>query len=129
MANIPPIFPGWHYACCIYGKGRNVEREIGKMKKIALLILIMSSAILLNWVSGSYAAEFLGYTMVPKQVKFYTIILGMLGASAGMVATLYATLGLADLRKKRKAKVVGPAPFKDTAAFGDEVAIAAQPAR
>ena len=92
------------------------------MKKLALLILIVSCATLLTWVSSSYAAEFLGYTMVPKQAKFYTIILGLIGASVGMVSALYAALWLSDFREKRKAKVLNPT-------FGGEMAAAAQPAK
>jgi len=92
------------------------------MKKLALLILTMASVIPLTWVSSSYAAEFLGYTMVPKQASFYTIILGLIGASVGMVSALYAALWLADLRKKRQVEVVNPA-------FGGEMAAAAQPAK
>jgi hypothetical protein len=107
----------------------NAERGKEKMKKLAILILIMCSAILLTWVSSSYAAEFLGYTMVPKQAKFYTIILGMIGASVGMVTALHAALWLADLRKKRKATVVKLAFGRDAEAFGGGIAAAAQPAK
>ena len=99
------------------------------MKKMALLILIMSSAILLTWVASSYAAEFLGYTMVPKQAKFYTILLGLIGASVGMVSALHAALWLADLRKKRKVKIIKPAFSGNIEAFGGEMASASQPAK
>ena len=74
--------------------------EEGKMKKLALLILTMSPVILLTWASSSYASEFLGYTMVPKQAKFFTIILGTIGASVGLVWALHAALWFSDLRKK-----------------------------
>jgi len=99
------------------------------MKRMALLILIMSSAILLTWASSSYAAEFLGYTMVPKQAKFYSILLGLIGASVGMVSALHAALWLADLRKKRKVKIIKPAFSRNIEAFGGEMAAAAQPAK
>lgn len=99
------------------------------MKKMVVFILIMSSAILLIWLSSSYAAEFLGYTVVPKQAKFYTIILGGIGASVGMVSALYGALWLADLKKKRKARVAKPAFSRDTEAFGGAIAAAAQPAK
>jgi len=96
---------------------------------MALLILIMSSAILLTWVSNSYASEFLGYTMVPKQARFYTIILGLIGASVGMVSALHAALWLSDLREKRKVKVIKPALSRGVKGFGGEMAAAAQPAK
>lgn len=99
------------------------------MKKMAVLILIVSSAIMLTWVSSSSAADFLGYTMVAKQAKFYTIILGVIGASVGMVSALYGTLWLADLRKKRKVRVLKPAFSREAEAFGGEFAAAAQPAK
>jgi hypothetical protein len=99
------------------------------MKKMAVLILIVSSAIMLTWVSSSYAADFLGYTMVAKQAKFYSIILGVIGASVGMVSALYGTLWLADLRKKRKVRVMKPAFSREAEAFGGEFAVAAQPAK
>jgi len=107
----------------------NAERREEKMKKMAVLILFMSSTILLTWVSSSYSADLLGYPMVPKQAKFYTIILGVIGASGGMVSALYGTLWLADLRKKRKVKVMKPAFSREAAAFGGEMAAAAQPAK
>ena len=99
------------------------------MKKMAVLIFIMSSAILLGWVSSSYAAEFLGYTMVPKQAKFYVIILGVIGASVGMVSALHAALWLADLRKKRKTTVVKFAFARAGETLRGEMAAAAQPAK
>ena len=99
------------------------------MKKLTLLILAISSVILLTWVSSSYAAEFLGYTMVPKQTKFYTIILGTIGISVGLVSALHAALWLSDLRKKRKTTVVKLAFGRDGETFGGEMATAAQPAK
>jgi len=92
------------------------------MKKLALLILTISSVIPLTWVSSSHAAEFLGYTLVPKQATFYIIILGLIGASMAMVSALYGTLWLADLRKKRKAEVV-------KLTLGSAMGAAAQPAK
>src|SRR3972149_8398065 len=103
----------------------NTERGEEKMKKMAVLILIMSSAILLTWVSSSYAAEFLGYSMVPKQVKFYAIILGVIGASVGMVSALHAALWLADLRKKRKTTGLKISFRREAGTFGGGVGGAA----
>jgi hypothetical protein len=99
------------------------------MKKMAVLILIISSAIMLTWISSSYAADFLGYTMVAKQAKFYTIILGVIGASVAMVSGLYGALWLVDLRKKRKVRVIKPAFSRKAEAFGREFAAAAQPSK
>jgi hypothetical protein len=68
-----------------------------EMKKLA--ILIMTSAFLLSLASGGYAAEFLGYSMVPKQLKFYTIILSVIGVSMAMVSAVHISLWVADLKK------------------------------
>ena len=98
------------------------------MKKLTLLILIVSCAALLTWACSAYAAEILGYTMVPKQAKFYTIILGLIGASVGMASALYAALWLSDLREKRKARAIKPFGTA-LKGFGGEMAVAAQPAK
>jgi len=63
-------------------------------------ILIISSVILLGWVSNLYAAEILGYPLVGKQVKFYSIILGTIAASVFMVSALYLCFWLADFKRK-----------------------------
>jgi hypothetical protein len=71
------------------------------VKKLA--ILIMTLAILLSMVSYGNSAELLGYPIVPKQARFYTIILGLIGVSAGMVSMTYFSFWVTDL-KKRKAR-------------------------
>jgi len=69
------------------------------MRKIA--ILIMASAVLLSLTSSVFAAEFLGYPIVPKQVQFYTIILGVIGLSMVMVLAVYVFMWIEDFRKKK----------------------------
>ena len=62
--------------------------------------MVISSLILLGWVSSLYAAEILGYPLVEKQVKFYTIILGTIVASVFVVSALYFCFWLVDFKKK-----------------------------
>jgi len=79
------------------------------MKKITTLLI--SSAILLVSFSSVYAAEILGYPIVPKQAKFYTIILGVIGFSMAMVGAAYFCFWLMDLKEKRKVTIM-PSPTK-----------------
>ncbi len=51
-------------------------------------IVITASMILVGLASNVYAAEILGYPIVAKQAKFYSIILGVMAASMAMVAVL-----------------------------------------
>jgi hypothetical protein len=44
----------------------------------------------------------LGYPIVPKQARFYTIILGLIGVSAGMVSMAYFSFWVTDLKKRRE---------------------------
>jgi uncharacterized membrane protein YeaQ/YmgE (transglycosylase-associated protein family) len=69
------------------------------MKKI--IIPAIASAIIITWVSGANAGEILGYPIVQKQATFYTMILGLIGASMGIVGAAYACFFLADLKKKK----------------------------
>jgi len=94
------------------------------MKKLA--ILIMTSAILLSLASAGYAAEFLGYSTVPKQLKFYTIILSVIGVSVAMVSAVYISLWVVDLKKKRL-NAAKAALHEGKEAFGRQ--LAAQPAK
>jgi hypothetical protein len=87
-------------------------------------IVIMASMILVAWTSNVYAAEILGYPIVAKQAKFYSIILGVIAASAAMVSMSYLCFWLADL--KNRAKVSKPAANR---AFAGELAAAAQSAK
>jgi hypothetical protein len=93
------------------------------MKKTT--ILIMTSLILLSWVSSVYAAEILGYPLVEKQAKFYSVILGVIGASMALVFVTYTSFWLADWKKE----VATHALRREKKALGGELAAAAQPAK
>ena len=88
-------------------------------------ILIMTSLILLSWVSSVYAAEILGYSIVEKQAKFYTIILGVIAVSIVLVSVTYLGSWLADLKKK----VATHALRGEKDSLGGELAAAAQSAK
>jgi hypothetical protein len=87
-------------------------------------IVIMATMVLIAWTSNVYAAEILGYPIVAKQAKFYSIILGVIAASVAMVSISYLCFWLADLKKRAKV-------FKPVAngAFAGELAAAAQSAK
>jgi len=87
-----------------------------------LTILIISSVILLGWVSSLYAAEILGYPLVEKQATFYTIILGLIAASVFMVSALYLCLWLADFKKKAATHTMQ----REKEVLGGELAVALQ---
>ncbi len=88
-------------------------------------ILVITSVILLGWVTNVYAGEILGYPVVEKQAKFYSIILGLIGASMTLVAGSYLLFWVTDLRKK----VAKPALRHKKEIFAGELAAAAQPAK
>ena len=92
------------------------------MKKSTIVITALM--ILIGLASNVYAAEILGYPIVAKQAKFYSIILGVIAASVAMVGMAYVGFWLADLKKK--AKVYRPA---EKAVFAGELAAAAQSAK
>ena len=92
------------------------------MKK--LTIAITASIILIGLASHAYAGEILGYPIVAKQAKFYSIILGVIAASVGMVAISYLCFWLADLKKR--ATVSKPV---EKASFAGELVAAAQSAK
>jgi hypothetical protein len=96
-------------------------KEGMKMKKST--IVITASMILVGVASNVYAAEILGYPIVAKQAKFYSIILGVIAASVAMVAVSYLYFWLADLKKR--AAVSRPV---EKAAFAGEMVAAAQSA-
>ncbi len=81
--------------------------------------------ILLGWITNLYAADILGYPIVEKQAKFYTIILGLIGASMALVGGSYLLFWLVDLRKK----AIKPALQHETKIFAGELAAAAQSAK
>ena len=90
-----------------------------------LTTLIVSSVIFLGWVSSLYAAEILGYPLVQKQAKFYTIILGLIAASVFMVSTLYLCLWLADFKKRAAART----GQREREVLGGKLAVAFQSAK
>ena len=63
-------------------------------------IAITASMILIGLASSAYAGEILGYPIVAKQAKFYSIILGVIAASVAMVSISYLCFWLADLKKR-----------------------------
>jgi hypothetical protein len=76
--------------------------------------------------SNSFAAEILGYPVAPTQAKFYLLILGLLGVSAGLVAVSYFAFWVLDLQKREK----GPdAAVCKEKTFAGELAVAAQSAK
>ena len=97
-------------------------KEGNKMKKST--IVIMASTILVAWASNVYAAEILGYPVVAKQLKFYSIILGVIAASVAMVSFAYLCFWLADLKKR--ARVPKPVASRT---FVGQLAAAAQSAK
>ncbi len=97
------------------------------MKK--LTILIITTAILCCWISSAYAADILGYPIVPQQAKFYLIILTAIGASMAMVATAYFSFWLVDLKKKQQVVAAKPALNSGLKTFGGHLAASAQSAK
>ncbi len=88
-------------------------------------ILIITSMILLGWISNVYAAEILGYPIVEKQARFYTLILGIIGASVALVGLSYLCFWLIELKKK----AAKPALRREKEAFAGELVAAAQSAK
>ncbi len=87
-------------------------------------IAITASMILVGLASRAFAGEILGYPIVAKQAKFYSIILGVIAASVSMVAISYLCFWLADLKKR--ATVSKPV---EKAAFVGKLLAAAQSAK
>ena len=85
----------------------------------------MTLMILMGWISNAYAAEILGYPIVEKQAKFYTIILGVIAASLGLVALSYLCFWLVDL--KEKAARIGS--WREKESFAGQLVAAAQSAK
>jgi hypothetical protein len=83
-------------------------------------IAITTSMILIALASNAYAGEILGYTIVAKQAKFYSIILGVIAASVSMVAISYLCFWLADLKKWARV----PKPVEKVVFAGEWVAAA-----
>jgi len=87
-------------------------------------IAITASMILIGLASSAFAGEILGYPIVAKQAKFYSIILGVIAASVAMVSISYLCFWLADLKKR--ATVSKPV---EKASFAGELVAAAQSAK
>ena len=85
----------------------------------------MTSLILLGLVSSVYAADILGYPIVEKQAKFYTIILGVIAASVALVSVTYLGYWLDDLKKRTATQGLR----RERKAFGSELVAAAQSAK
>jgi uncharacterized membrane protein YeaQ/YmgE (transglycosylase-associated protein family) len=92
------------------------------MKKSTILIMI--AMILIGWISNVSAAEILGYPVVEKQARFYTLILSIIGASIGLVGLSHLSFWLIELKKK----AAKPTLRKEKEAFA-ELAAAAQSAK
>jgi len=87
-------------------------------------IAITASMILIGLASHAFAGEILGYPIVAKQAKFYSIILGVIAASVSMVAISYLCFWLVDLKKRAMV------PKRvEKAAFAGELVAAAQSAK
>ena len=107
---------------------RAEEREGAQMKGGLEMkkstIVITASVILIGLASNVYAADILGYPIVAKQAKFYSIILGAIAVSMALVGFSYLCFWLADLKKR--ARVSRPV---EKAAFAGELVAAAQSAK
>ena len=94
------------------------------MKKSFALLAILASFLM---TSNSFASEILGYPVTPTQVRFYILILGLVGFSAGMVSVAYLAFWIIDLKKKKEeVRKVQP---REEKAFAGELAVAAQSAK
>ena len=77
--------------------------------------------------SNSFANEILGYPVTPTQVRFYFLILGLIGFSGALVGLAYLAFWVLDLNKKR-GEVRKPV-VREQKAFARELAVAAQSAK
>ncbi len=87
-------------------------------------IAITASLILIGVASHAYAGEILGYPIVAKQARFYSIILGVIATSVSMVAFSYLCFWLAELKKRATV----PKPVEKVP-FAGELVAAAQSAK
>jgi hypothetical protein len=94
------------------------------MKKMVAFLVILANFFL---TSTSFANEILGYSVTPTQVRFYTLILGLIGFSLGLVAVAYFSFWVLDLWKK-KAEVQKLGVHKEKG-FAGGLAVAAQSAK
>lgn len=94
------------------------------MKKSFALLMIMANFFI---TSSSFASEILGYPVAPTQVRFYILILGLIGFSAGMVSVSYFAFWVIDCQKRRAA--VQKPLVREKKSFAGEFAVAAQSAK
>jgi len=94
------------------------------MKKTIALLTILTNFL---FTSGSFAGEIFGYPVAPTQVRFYILILGLIGVSVTMVSAAYLSFWVMDLKKKRE-KVRELIIIKKQP-FAGELVAAAQPAK
>ena len=94
------------------------------MKKTAALLMVLANFFI---ASNSFANEILGYPVTPTQVRFYFLILGLIGFSGALVGLAYLAFWVLDLNKKR-GEVRKPV-VREQKAFAGELAVAAQSAK
>ena len=68
------------------------------MKKT--IISITATMAILAVTSGAYCADILGYPIVEKQARFYTMILGVIAVSIALVGISYLCFWVWDMKKK-----------------------------
>lgn len=84
-------------------------------------VLAITSMMILGFAANAFAADLFGYPVVEKQLRFYSLIFGIIGLSVVMV-TLSCLFSKQSEAKKRSRKLSG------AKAFGRLVA-ATQPAK
>jgi hypothetical protein len=94
------------------------------VKKFIYLLAILAGVFM---ASNAFAGEILGYPVTPTQVRFYLLILGLIGFSAGMVSVAYLAFWVIDLKKKREG--VREIQSCKEKSFARELAVAAQSAK
>jgi len=63
-------------------------------------ILAIASMIILGFAANSFAADLFGYPVVEKQIRFYSLILGIIAISAVLVAVSCLSSRVADVKKR-----------------------------
>ncbi len=96
------------------------------MKKI--ITGLSASILYLVFAAPVKAAEFFGYPIVPKQARFYLILLCMIAFSMALVGGAYAIFWILDLKKK-SIKLSQPALSRNPQAYAGKLVPVAQPAK
>ena len=89
------------------------------MRKAA--VLAITSMIILGVAANALAADLLGYPIVEKQMRFYSIIFGVMGISIILVALSYVSFRVTEVKKT--------APKRSGAKAFGSFASASQPAK